>query len=58
MSTYAIALIWTLSNIACYVMARQRQIRITPARAMLVALLGPLALPAVALLRPARDIGQ
>lgn len=58
MSTYAIALIWTLSNIACHLIARQRRIRITPARAMLAALLGPLALPAVALLRPARDIGR
>jgi len=57
-STYAIALIWTLSNIACHLIARQRQIHISPARAMLAALLGPLALPAVVLLRPARISGK
>ncbi|MYM39397.1 hypothetical protein [Duganella qianjiadongensis] len=58
MSTYAIALIWTLSNIACHLIAHQRQIRITPARAMLAAVLGPLTLPAVALLGPARSSGK
>ena len=58
MSTYAIALIWTLSNIASHLIARQRQISITPARAMLAAVLGPLALPAVVMLRPARSTGK
>jgi hypothetical protein len=52
MIAYIPALIWLLSNLACHVIAKRRHIKITAVRAMLVALLGPLAIPFVMAAKP------
>lgn len=48
MSAYLPALIWSLSSIACMLIAKRRQVPSSAARAMLVTLAGPFAIPFVA----------
>jgi uncharacterized membrane protein len=47
MTEYIPALIWSLSSVACLVVAKRRHVRNTPIRAMVVVLLGPIAIPFV-----------
>jgi hypothetical protein len=47
MSTYLPAIIWMLSSVLCMAIARHRHIKPTAAKAMLVALTGPVAIPFV-----------
>lgn len=57
MTAYIPALIWTLSSIACLIIAKRRHLRTTAIRAMLVTLLGPLAIPFVIAAGQARSQG-
>lgn len=52
MTTYLPALIWSLSAFACLFIAKRRRVRTTAVRAVLVTLLGPLAIPFVLAARP------
>jgi len=47
MTAYIPALIWLLSGVACHVIAKRRHVKPTAVRAMLVAVLGPIAIPFV-----------
>ena len=47
MSTYIPALIWALSAVACLVIAKRRSVKTTGVKAVLVAVLGPIAIPFV-----------
>lgn len=52
MTAYTPALIWLLSNLACHIIATRRHVKITAVWAMLVALLGPVAIPFVMAAKP------
>jgi hypothetical protein len=52
MTTYLPALVWSLSSIVCLLIARQRNVRVTAPRAMLAALVGPIAIPYALAARP------
>jgi len=52
MSTYIPALIWALSGVACLIIANHRHVKKTALRTMLVALLGPIAIPWVLVTAP------
>jgi hypothetical protein len=52
MTAYIPALIWLLSNLACHVIAKRRHVKISAVRAMLFALLGPVAIPFVMAAKP------
>jgi hypothetical protein len=52
MTAYIPALIWLLSGVACLLMAKRRHVKVTAVRAMLVAVLGPIAIPFVLMARP------
>lgn len=54
MTAYLPALIWSLSAFACLCIAKRRRARITAVRAVLVTVLGPLAIPFVLAARPAQ----
>jgi hypothetical protein len=45
MSTYAFALIWVFSSLACLAIAKRRHLRQSAPRAMMVTMLGPFAIP-------------
>jgi hypothetical protein len=47
MTAYIPALIWLLSAVVCLQIAKRRHVKPTAIRAMLVALLGPIAIPLV-----------
>jgi hypothetical protein len=47
MTAYIPALIWLLSGVACLLIAKRRRVKPTAVRAMLLALLGPIAIPFV-----------
>lgn len=47
MTTYLPALIWTLSGLACHLIAKRRRVEAGTVRAMLATLLGPFAIPFV-----------
>jgi hypothetical protein len=52
MTAYIPALIWLLSGLACLLIAKRRHVKSTAIRAMLVALLGPIAIPFVLAAKP------
>ncbi len=52
MTTYLPALIWLLSGVVCLSIAKHRHVKQTTIRAMLVALLGPVAIPWVLVTAP------
>jgi len=52
MSTYVPALIWVLSAFICAWIARIRHVRPTTTWAIVVAILGPFAIPLVVFARP------
>lgn len=52
MTAYIPALIWLLSGVVCLIIAKRRRVKQTAFRAMLVALLGPIAIPWVLLAEP------
>ncbi|WP_436541602.1 hypothetical protein [Janthinobacterium sp. ZB1P44] len=52
MTEYLPALIWSLSAFACLFIAKRRSLKTTAVRAILVVLLGPLAIPFVLAARP------
>lgn len=52
MSTYIPALIWLLSGVVCLIVAKRRHVKKTALRTMLVALLGPIAIPWVLVTTP------
>jgi hypothetical protein len=52
MTAYLPALIWLLSSVACLLIAKRRLVKTTAIRAMLVALLGPIAIPFVLVAKP------
>ena len=52
MTTYVPALIWLFAGLVCLSIARRRHVKHTAFRAMLVALLGPIAIPWVLLAEP------
>ncbi len=54
MTAYLPALIWSLSAFACLFIAKRRQVSTTAARAVLVTLLGPFAIPFVLAARPGK----
>lgn len=56
MSAYLPALIWLLSGVVCFAIAKRRHVKQTAVRSMLVAVLGPIAIPWVLLARPAKSI--
>jgi hypothetical protein len=47
MTAYIPALIWLLSAVICLRIAKRRHVKPTAIKAMLVALLGPIAIPLV-----------
>jgi hypothetical protein len=52
MSAYVPAIIWVFSAFVCLWIARVRGVRPTTLRAIVVAILGPFAIPLVLLARP------
>ena len=52
MTDYLPALIWSLSAFACLFIAKRRSLKTTAVRAVLVVLLGPLAIPFVLAAKP------
>ena len=52
MSAYVPALIWVLGALICAWIAKVRHVRPNPLWAMVVAILGPFAIPLVFLARP------
>ena len=52
MTAYLPALLWSLSACACFFIAKRRSLKTTAVRAILVVLLGPLAIPFVLAARP------
>ena len=52
MTEYLPALIWSLSAFACLFIAKRRSLKTTAVRAVLVTLLGPLAIPFVLAAKP------
>jgi hypothetical protein len=52
MSTYMPALIWVMSGLLCLAIAKHRHVKQTTLRAMLVAIVGPLAIPLVLFAKP------
>jgi hypothetical protein len=52
MTTYIPALIWLLSGLFCLFIAKRRHVKPTAVWAMLVALIGPVAIPLVLLAKP------
>jgi hypothetical protein len=57
MTTYIPALIWLLSAVVCHFVVKRRRVKPTAIRAMLVAVLGPIAIPLV-LLAPPESVNQ
>lgn len=55
MSTYAPAVIWLLSSLVCLAIARRRHVRPTTAKAMLVTLIGPFAIPVALFAAPEKS---
>ncbi len=49
MTTYIPALIWLLSAVICFGIAKRRHVKATASRAIPVAVLGPIAIPLVLL---------
>ncbi len=54
MSAYVPALVWLLSGLLCLYIGKRRHVKSSAYWAMLVALIGPLAIPFVLLARPER----
>jgi hypothetical protein len=52
MTAYIPALIWLLSAVVCLRIAKRRHVRLTAIRAMLVALIGPIAIPLMLVAEP------
>ncbi|PRC95134.1 hypothetical protein [Solimicrobium silvestre] len=52
MSTYLPALIWLLSAFACMFIAKRRHVKPTAIWAMVVTVLGPIAIPLVFFAKP------
>ena len=52
MTAYVPALIWLISAVICLWIARSRRVKKTAFRAMVVAVLGPVAIPWVMVMRP------
>ena len=52
MANYAPVLIWTVSAVVCAYVAKKRGVKPTAVRAILVALLGPLAIPFAFIITP------
>jgi hypothetical protein len=52
MTAYIPALIWVLAGVICLSIAKRRHVKQTAIRAMLVALLGPIAIPWVLVAKP------
>lgn len=52
MTTYIPALIWLLSGVLCLFIAKRRHVNPTALWAMVVALIGPIAIPFVLLAKP------
>ncbi len=52
MTAYIPAFIWLLSAVVCFCIAKRRYVKPTAIRAMIVALLGPIAIPWVLLAEP------
>jgi hypothetical protein len=57
MTEYIPALIWLLSAVVCHRIAKRRRVKPTAVRAMLVALLGPIAIPLVMVAEPETQSG-
>jgi uncharacterized membrane protein len=52
MTAYIPALIWSLSSVACLIVAKRRDVKKTPLRAMAAALLAPVAIPFLMAAKP------
>jgi len=52
MTAYIPALIWSLSSVACLIIAKRRHVKKTAVRAMVATLLGPVAIPFVMAAKP------
>jgi hypothetical protein len=52
MSQYLPALVWLFSGVLCLAIAKQRHVRQTALKSMLVALVGPFAIPLVLMAKP------
>ena len=55
MTTYIPALIWVLSGLVCLGIAKRRHVKPTTLWAMLVALIGPIAIPLVLIAKPEKN---
>ena len=53
MTEYLPVLIWLLSGLVCLLIEKRRSLKRSTLRAIMVTLLGPLAIPLVLLARPA-----
>ena len=54
MTEYLPVLIWLLSGLVCLLIEKRRSLKRSTLRAIMVTLLGPLAIPLVLLARPAQ----
>ncbi|OBV38888.1 hypothetical protein [Janthinobacterium psychrotolerans] len=54
MTAYIPALIWSMSAVACLLVAKRRNLKATAPMACMVTLLGPLAIPYVLALKPVK----
>jgi hypothetical protein len=52
MTAYLPALIWSLSAVACLIIAKRRHLKINAVKAMVVIVLGPVAIPFVLAAKP------
>jgi hypothetical protein len=52
MTAYIPALVWLLSGVICLLIAKRRHVRPTALKAMLVTVLGPIAIPLMLVAKP------
>ena len=56
MATYVPAIIWIISAIICYYVAKARNVKPNLLRRLIVVFLGPLAIPLVFFVRPEKTM--
>lgn len=52
MTAYIPALVWLISAVVCFWIAKHRRVKATPVKAVLVALIGPFAIPFMLVAKP------
>lgn len=56
MANYVPVLVWTISAVICAYIAKKRGVKATVMRSVLVAFLGPLAIPFALMLKPENSV--